>query len=56
MDEPGFVGGAPRPGSDPYCDLAGPPLPATGAEMRESAVVIYRIADDRIAEHSFDQG
>jgi hypothetical protein len=32
------------------------PLPATGAEMRESAVVIYRIADDRIAEHSFDQG
>lgn len=27
------------------------PLPATGAEMRERAVAIHRIADGKIAEH-----
>jgi predicted ester cyclase len=31
-------------------DLPGP-LPATGAELRETAVAIHRIEDGRIAEH-----
>ena len=35
-------------------DLPGP-LPATGAEMRETAVAIHRIADGRLAEHWSDR-
>ena len=35
-------------------DLPGP-LPATGAEMRQTAVVIHRIAERRIAEHWSDR-
>jgi predicted ester cyclase len=35
-------------------DLPGP-LPATGAEMRETAVAIHRIADGRIVEHWSDR-
>ncbi|MGM9473784.1 ester cyclase [Pseudarthrobacter sp. YS3] len=31
-------------------DLPGP-LPATGAELRETAVAIHRVADGKIAEH-----
>lgn len=31
------------------------PLPATGAEMRQTAVAIHRIADGRIAEHWSDR-
>jgi predicted ester cyclase len=35
-------------------DLPGP-VPATGAELRETAVAIHRIADGRIAEHWSDR-
>lgn len=30
------------------------PLPATGADMRQTAVAIHRIANGRIAEHWAD--
>ena len=31
------------------------PLPATGADMRQTAVAIHRIAEGRIAEHWSDR-
>ena len=39
---------------DAMDELPGP-LPATGAELRQTAVAIHRIADGRLAEHWSDR-